>query len=96
MSHVTAQVEEDRQSVTFYEWKKAGAVNQTGSRGDALLKLQAAPREQWGACERDASLSLLLEEGDLRVYASLPNPSNPLTRSIEQVTLQITPFVQNT
>lgn len=90
---VTAQVGEDRQSVTFYQWEKA--AGQTGSRGDALLKLQAVPRESWGSLEQDASVFLLLEMGDVRLYAFSPNPANPLSLTPEQLRLQVSPFLQN-
>ncbi len=95
LGHVTAQIGEDRQSVTFYQWKKEETASQTGSRGDALLKLQAVPQNAWAASEQDPALSLLLELGDTRLYASLPNPANPLSLTPDQLRLQVSPFQQN-
>lgn len=95
LGHVTAQVAQDQQSVTFYQWKKEDAASQTGSRGDALLKLQAVPQEDWASLETDPALSLLLEMGGTRLYASLPNPENPLSLTPNQLRLQVSPFQQN-
>lgn len=92
LGQVTIQPETDRQSVTFYQWNKASEENQTGSRGDALLKLQAVLADGWASCEQDPALSLLFEHGDMRVYASFPNPANPLSRTAEELTLQVTVF----
>lgn len=91
---VTAQADEDKHTVTFYEWKVANETNQTGSRGDALLKIQAVSKNQWETMKTDDSLFLLMEKEDIVYVGSIPNEGNRLALTAEQVKADLAPFYQ--
>ncbi|MCI9576517.1 MAG: VCBS repeat-containing protein [Clostridiales bacterium] len=91
---VTAQADGNKHTVTFYEWKTANETNQTGSRGDALLKIQAVSQNEWETMKTDASLFLLMEKEDTVYLGSIPNAGNRLALTEEQVKADIAPFYQ--
>lgn len=78
---VTAKVETETKTLTFYEWVDDGVV---GAQGVALLKIQVFSDAEWEDGNKTEGFAVLRKQNG-RVFAvAFPNPDNKLSLNYQQ------------
>ena len=80
---VTTKMDTVTRTITFYEWKAAG--KNSGTVGEALLKIQVFSQKEWDSGTGTAGFYKLLDSDSAVFAASSPSPANALSLSISDV-----------
>ena len=80
---VTTKMDTVTRTITFYEWKAAG--KNSGTAGEALLKIQVFSQKEWDSGTGTAGFYKLLDSDNAVFAASSPSPDNALSLSISDV-----------